>query len=248
MARQDRIDELEQQQTSPAEDALLHLPKIAYSLHQTATPGVNETYVAFLDHGEVAFHKPFAGISVPNALNFGHHPDEVPINECTAWRLAHGLGPPFSELIPPTVLREIDGQAGSLAAKQHGVPHSGDPFTQAPDQAYAAAFLDSLIAQQDRHTGNYRWHAGRGRLGLIDHGYAFALPGHRCNASIFVGWRWGAGQQNLTQAEASALQSVLQSGDLLGLARFMLPDRATRLEERAQEMLRRGTILALCEF
>jgi hypothetical protein len=248
MSRQQRIDELELQQGSSAEDPFLHLDKIAYARHQTATPGVNETYVAFLEHGYVGFHKPFAGISVPNALNYGHHPDEVPINECTAWRLAHRLGAPFSDIVPPTVLRAIDGSPGSLAAKQEGVPHSGEPFVQAQHQAFAAAAFDSLIAQQDRHAGNYRWDAGTQRLGLIDHGYAFALPGHRCNASAFVGWRLGLGHHALTPPEMDALDQLLASGDLLGLRPFMLPDRATRLEERASEMLGRGAILQLGEF
>src|SRR6266540_3962186 len=99
MTRQERIDELDKQQGSVAEDPLLHLDKIAYAQHQAATPGVNETYVAILERGHVGFHKPFAGISVPNALNYNHHPDEVPINECTAWRLAHALGAPFLEIV-----------------------------------------------------------------------------------------------------------------------------------------------------
>lgn len=248
MTRQERLDELEQIQGSDAEDPLLVLDVVVYAKHQTATGGVNETYVAFLEHGHVGFHKPFSGISVPNASNYGHHPDEVPINECAAWRLAHRLGPPYAEIVPPTVLRECEGRAGSLARKQPGVPHTAEVLTQAPDQALAAAFFDSLIAQQDRHAGNYRWDAPDRRLGLIDHGYAFALPGDRLNASFFVGWRWGIGHQALSPAEIDALESLVQSGDLHGLRRFLEPERADALDNRARRMLQQATILELGEY
>lgn len=248
MTRQERVDELELLQVSSAEDPFLSLDVVSYDRHQTATGGLNETYVAFLEQSYVGFHKPFAGVKTPNALAYGHHPDEVPINECAAWRLACALGAPFSEIVPPTVLRECGGKPGSLAAKQEGVPHSRDPVVQAEDQAWAAAFFDSLIAQQDRHTGNYRWDAPNHHLGLIDHGYAFALPGHFFSASAFLGWRWDAGREALTSAEIDALDRLLGSGDLLSLRRFMLDDRAGALESRATRMRQRGAILARRDF
>ena len=56
-----------------------------------------------------------------------------------------------------------------------------------PDDCIAAAFFDSLIGQQDRHRGNYRWDATNEKLGLIDRGFAFAhAPDQYFNRSVFV--------------------------------------------------------------
>lgn len=248
MTRQERLDALEAQQGSTAEDYLLDIAIIAYARHQTNNAGANETYVAFLDNGLRAFHKPFSGINTRVALDYGHHPDDVPFNECAAWRLAHRLGPPYSELVAPTVMREHHGEAGSLAADQHGDPRSVEPFQHAADACRAAAFFDSLIAQQDRHPGNYRWDSARSHLGLLDHGFAFALPGHRFNASFFVDWRWAQQTENLEANEVDALEMILDSGNLLGLDVILPDDRVERLARRTRTMRDRATILGLAEW
>jgi hypothetical protein len=117
-----------------------------------------------------------------------------------------------------------------------------------PDQSLAAAFFDSLIAQQDRHMGNFRWDSATQHLGLFDHGLAFALPGNEFNASCFVEWRWNTGRQALEQWELDALTALVRSHDLHGLTTMLRPDRATRLEERAHQMARLGSILPLKAF
>lgn len=246
MTRQQRISNLVRQQGSSAEDPFLYQDVIAYDRHATTTPGVNETYVVFFEYGWIGFHKPFAGIAVPNAYAFGHHPDDVPINECAAWRLAHRLGQPHSDLVPPTVLRECGGRPGSLAGRKEGIPHAADALQVGQYQALAAAFFDA--AQQDKHTGNYRWNAQTQELGLIDHGYTFALPGDRANASLFVGWRLGSGHHVLGSSEKEALDALLGSGDLMGLRAILAEDRADALERRARDMLQRGALLAPGEF
>jgi hypothetical protein len=247
MSFDDRIRELEDQQGTPDESHLLYERVIAYAPAGT-NPGVNQTFKAVLESGHVGYHKPFAGVSSVHASAFQQHPDEVPINECAAWRLAFRLGGPFRDVVAPTVLREISGEAGSLSAEQVGTLNDQRLFFAAPELALAAAFIDSLIAQQDRHGGNSRWDHGNRKLGLIDHGYTFALPGHRLNAAWFVGWRWNVGRQSLEQVEADTIDRLLQSGDLLGLRRFMLPDRADQLEDRAQRMLAARSILPAADF
>ena len=246
MGFDDRIRELEDQQGSPYEDHLLFERVIAYAPAGT-NPGVNQTFRAVLESGRVGYHKPFAGVSSVHASAFQHHPDEVPVNECTAWRLAYTLGSPFVDVVAPTVLREMQGAPGSLSAQQVGAANDPRPFLHAAALARAAAFVDSLTAQQDRHGGNARWDDANQKLGLIDHGYTFALPGHRLNAAWFVDWRWGAGGQILDATETDALNRLLD-GDLLGLRAFMLPDRADQLEDRAQRMLASSEILGRGDF
>jgi hypothetical protein len=243
----DRIRELEDQQGSPYEGHLLYERVIAYTPAGTS-PGVNQSFKAVLEDGRVGYHKPFVGVSSAHASLFQQHPDEVPINECAAWRLAYRLGSPFLDIVAPTVLREISGEAGSLSAQQGGLPSDPRPFLEAPELVLAAAFFDALVAQQDRHSGNSRWDAANRKLGLIDHGYAFALPGHRLNGAWFVDWRWRTGRQALDQYEVDALERLLDGGDLLGLRLFLQPARADGLEERARRMLASGAILAVGDY
>lgn len=105
------------------------------------------------------------------------------------------------------------------------------------------------LSQQDRHRGNFRWDDENDKLGLIDHGFSFAhQPDQHFNRSVFVTWRWEEGQQELTAAERAALNGLLDSGDLHGLARFLLAAEAEALANRAKRMLERGTILQVGEF
>jgi hypothetical protein len=248
MPLQERVDELESQQGSPAEDHLIHAHIAQYEVHGTANPGVNSTYYVRLEDGAEAFHKPFSGVDVGTAQHYGHHPDEAPVHECAAWRLALRLGPPYSELVATCVLREHAGEVGALSARHYGLAWSNEPFEAAPDACFAAALFDSLIAQQDRHRGNYRWDAENRKLGLIDHGYSFAKPGQFFNKSAFVVWRWEQGLADLTEEERALLRALLDSGDLFGLAWFLLPEEAEALDARARRMLEQGTILGPGEF
>src|SRR5215218_7613022 len=132
------------------------------------------------------------------------------------------MGGQVADLVTPCLLWTYAGEPGSLNRRLEGVNHSTDPFAMEPPQCRAAAFFDCVVAQQDRHLGNLRWDAATRRLGLYDHGYAFALPGDYLNASVFVDWRHGQGQPHLEQWERDTLDQLLGSGDLLGVG-DMLP-------------------------
>jgi hypothetical protein len=138
-------------------------------------------------------------------------------------------GPP----VPTTSLRAV------------GWPRDPAP-TSNPTWCLPAAFFDSLIAQQDRHDGSWRWDGER--LTLIDHGYAFALPRAILNYSDFVVARHRYGAASLLAGERDALTRMLSDPDLLGMAGFLPPDRAQALADRARLMLRRGEVLRPGEF
>ena len=143
-----RVDNLRTAQGShPLEDFLLNSPIVSYARHQTLHPGANETYLVVLAQGQLAFHKPFSGINPTLAGAYGQKQDTPPIHECAAWRLAFAFGSPFTELIPPCVLRAISGNHGSLCWGVTGDPIVPGAFLAATDQIDAAAFFDSLIAQ-----------------------------------------------------------------------------------------------------
>lgn len=229
------------------EQDLLTSPVRIYSPTVTS-PGVNTTSSVLLASGREAFHKTFAGVNRTAAHAYGQGADTPPVHECCAWRLAIALGPPYSELVAVAVLREINGEDGALIDRRYGTKGAAAGVAPPLGQRLAAAFFDSLIAQQDRHVGNLRWDAPAAQLGLIDHGYAFATPGHPCNASLFVGHRHGIGHADLTSAEVVALEQLLGSPDLMGLDGILEPGRASALADRASRMLAAGNILAVGDF
>jgi hypothetical protein len=211
----------------------------------TSSPGMNTTMQLELAGGAIVFHKPFSGVDVANATAFGQTDETPPLHEAVAWRLAAALGSPWQEIVAPCVLRDYAGEDGSLSLQASGWPRDAAP-TLNPTWCLPAAFFDSLIAQQDRHDGNWRWNGER--LKLIDHGYTFALPGAILNYSDFVVARHGHGAAGLLTEERDALTRLLADVDLLGMARFLLSDRARALADRARLMLKRGEILHLGEF
>jgi hypothetical protein len=211
----------------------------------TSSPGMNRTRQLELAGGEIVFHKSFSGVDVANAIAFGQTDETPPLHEAVAWRFAAALGPPWRELVAPCVLRDYAGEDGSLSLRASGWPRDAAP-TLNPTWCLPAAFFDSLIAQQDRHDGNWRWDGKR--LTLIDHGYAFALPGAVLNYSDFVVARHRRGAAGLLTHERDELTRLLGNPDLLGTARFLPPTRAQALADRAKRMLARGEILRAGEF
>lgn len=246
---QPRIDTLLARQQVPQIEGMLLLNEVLiYQPHSTPNAGVNSTFYAYLEGGAEAFHKPFGGVLVNTASLFGQHPDAVPINECAAWRLASALGGYVAALVGPCVMRSISGHPGSLSAKRSGNPREPEPFVNAPHQCRTAAFFDALIAQQDRHPGNYRWDPAAGLLGLIDHGFAFATPGELCNASCFVDWRHRQDDLSLDPWELAALDGLLASPDLHGLLGVLADDQAQALIDRAVRMRQAEKLLAVGEW
>jgi hypothetical protein len=209
----------------------------------TSSPGINATMRLGLAGGNVVFHKPFSGVHVANAIAYGQTGETPPLHEAVAWRLAVALGDPWQGIVAPCVLRDHAGEDGSLQAP--GWPRDPAPTTN-PTWCLPAAFFDALIAQQDRHDGNWRWDATR--LTLIDHGYTFALPGDIPNHYDFVAARHAGGAAGLRAEERDALGRLLADSGLLGMALFLLPQRAQALADRAQRMLARDEVLHPTEF
>lgn len=247
MGLQEQVDNLLAQQGADATEDDLHGAVVAYGGAVTS-PGVNDTRIVLLDSGTQAFHKPFSGINTAVALAYDHHPDQVPINECAAWRLATALDARLVSIVAPCVMWSYQGEAGSLTRRLEGVNGTAEPLLRATEQCRTAALFDALIAQQDRHFGNIRWDAASQRVGLYDHGYTLALPGHRLNEAAFVAWRWRTGAQVLEPWEHDALDRLVSDHDLLGLRPILLRDRADALEDRARQMLAAGMLLGVGEF
>jgi hypothetical protein len=199
--------------------------------------GANTTRRVELGNGAVGYFKPFGGEDKRLESGFGQDSAQQSLHEAAAWRLASQLGPPWSEIVPPVVIREVNGEVGSFALERPGKTMVNSPWSTA--EWREAAMFDCLIGQQDRHPGNYL--VAGDRLSLIDHGYSFARPGDYRNYSWFAEQRV-QNDPSLTYNERDALQRLVSSPNLLGLQDMLQPARSQALRDRAQKMLDRGKV------
>lgn len=214
--------------------------------------GSNLTLQVELDNGMVGYFKPFGGENKKLEEGFGQDSAQQSLHEAAAWRLASQLGPPWSEIVPPVVIREVGGEVGSFALERPGKIMEREPWHTG--EWREAGFFDALIGQQDRHPGNYL--VSGDRIALIDHGYSFAKPGDYMNYSWLTATRVFGGspviggdeqkpQPGLTYQEREALQRLVASSDLLGMSKILQPARADALRARAESMLEEGKVRVL---
>ena len=228
-----------------AEEDDLLTSDVSLVMSGVSSPGVNETREVLLESGTRGFHKPWDGVQTATAVSFGHHPDDVPLNEAIAWRVAQVLGPPWDHLVAPCVLREIEGRPGSFVRAAEGEKGRVDAPLLARRQAQAAALFDALIGQQDRHGGNFRFDEALPQLTLYDHGYTFPPMGGLLAQSFLVDARnGGLISPALEDWELDALDRLARDPDLLGARPMLLPDRADLVQWRAERMRDDARILA----
>jgi hypothetical protein len=177
--------------------------------------------------------------------------DSPPVCECVAWQLAKRLGEPYDRLVAVTVYRAVgppeqdpgSWQDGSRALRLEGAAMKGAVAKrEAREDALAAGFFDALIGNQDRHAGQFRFDEASRKLGLLDHGFSFAVERALCRGAYFQTFRREE-QAAITDEEREALTRLLDDPELLGLAGVLEPDRAERMRRRARRMLELGVVL-----
>jgi hypothetical protein len=239
----------------PEEDALLRGDVVSYRPAPSTYGHANSTNVIDLASGLRAFHKPFEGVNDRLAKLYGHEVLSVGLNECAAWVLAKRLGPPYSGLVAPTVLRWQPADALSRLSSPKPASGWGPLVLEHPGRSLdlaplsipklndAVAFFDALIAQQDRHAGQFRWDPSAKRLGLIDHGFAFAVPGQRLNDSIFLAQRHAQRRERLQASESAALRRLVNEPRVRAVTQMLAPAQGAALINRAKVMLSSGILI-----
>jgi len=136
--------------------------------------GVNGTYIATLENGEKGVWKP----KDEEAKEFPKVAGTMYLREALGYDVAKAVG--YTDLVPETVVREIDGKVGSIMKFVEGASlgrtrgqsrhwEKGDR-----DQIERAAAFDYLIGNSDRHGGNYMFtrENGKYKYHLIDNGFS----------------------------------------------------------------------------
>jgi len=141
------------------------------------------------------------------------------------------------------VLTTCSHAAAGLGSLQHWF--SGEPGAdgwQSSASLFQAAVFDAVIAQQDRNMTNFSYEPDSDTLGLFDHSFAFALPGHpRTAAAIVEAAR--ARDPRLPRELVLALRHFLESEESEMLGEILERERYERVLERARRMLDTGELL-----
>lgn len=231
---------VQRQRTDPRERALLDSEVVGIA--DADTTGVNVTRKVTLDGGATGFFKPFSGIDTEIAEDYGQPRPVQPIHEVATWQFARELGPQYADLVPPCVVRKVDGEYGSMAYGVEG--KEGPPVGISGDVVGRAGFFDALIGQQDRHSDNLL--TGE-KMHLIDHGFAFGVEDDMPNAGALQQARRRA-EPGLRDDERLTLRRVLDSPTTLGLAGVLEQARVNAVRDRARRMLETGEILEFGEL
>lgn len=213
--------------------------------------GVNTTLRVemCLHDGErvTGYAKPFDGCDMDTAGYYCQESEMGPVHEVAASRLAQALGPTYAQMVPITVLKDVDGRLCSVCEHVPGeMPYDGGEVGGLADQL-AAGFFDALVGQQDRHPGNLRHDPETDSIYLIDHGFAFGRKGDLLNAAT-VNSRRVAAHPQLLDHEREALRRLVNSSDLLGVGPLLDDGRRAALRGRAEQMLATGTVLDLGDY
>ena len=152
-----------------------------------------------LDDGSFGYFKPFSVNSWDEHAfrDYGTSSLGASISEVNAYRLAKVMGKGFDDLVPETVMREIDGMLGTLqrevkSDQRLAVKYAENEQLQ-KDYRHASIF-DFVVGNLDRHHGNFLYgYDTEGskrnvRIRLIDNSFTF--PDHACgfylNESVFA--------------------------------------------------------------
>jgi hypothetical protein len=225
-----------------------------------------------LKDGSVGYFKSFTDNSRSEGLfrEFGTSSLGASINELSAHRMAQALGPGFDELVPETVLRELDGKLGTL---QREVKEDDDLDTmvehspELQEDYRKAAILDFVIGNLDRHEDNYLLGAeidaqgvARNRVRLIDNSFSFPAKysSSSLNASVFASneglyglkltYTMDESELKLKWDELSALRRARASTEGWVAEGTMDPERGARTVERIDHLLSERRLTSFTEY
>lgn len=233
------------------------LPAVTTSLEALSDPdatvlrkrklggGINGSFVLELSNGAKAVWKPSAAEHMKQMRDCieGDHQAR---REAAAFLVDGWLG--HLARVPPTLYREVEGEAGALMAFVEGKPAASErreansPPRRSDGPEYEdyrrIAIFDHVIGNLDRHSGNWLV-KNDGALVPIDHGIAFPLhngaPGHH----KFAFYR----PLKLRESELAALRNLLDHREQVAaqLEPLLAQESVHAMFERVDVMVAKGT-------
>lgn len=185
-----------------------------------------ERYI--LEDGSVGYFKPLDKNSNREEVfhDYGTSSLGAAINEVNSYRMAKALGGKYAELVPETVIREINGSIGSF---QRQVDWSISPvnYEETPslkEDVRRAAIFDFVIGNLDRHGDNFLYGEpsedsdSNHCIRLIDNAFSFPKWNAKMNMSIFT--------ENEAEYTMTSVERILTKDDAecLGNARRSVQD------------------------
>lgn len=233
------------------------------------TDGFSSVQRYELEDGSIGYFKAFSRNSHEEWIfrDYGTSSLEASINEVNAHRMAKLLGDEYSEMVPETVIREIDGRIGTLQREVEVNERIGTNFNASPElkQDYRrAALFDFLVGNADRHSGNYMLgeedhpdHGPRNRIRLIDNSFTFprksSIP--YINESCFAtnsppggyfdrnGYNIPEHELAVTEAEKDSVRRAKAGIETWAKNGTISQDQADSFYSRADELLKDGAQL-----
>lgn len=145
-----------------------------------------------LEDGTAGYFKPLQANSQSESdfRDYGMSSLAATISEINAYRMAQLLGGEYSELVPVTALRRIDGESGTLQLEVREPAFRKYSDIKLMGDHRRAALFDFIIGNLDRHTSNYLYgvdELGQRRIKLIDNSFSFpgSKGGYLLNQSVF---------------------------------------------------------------
>lgn len=135
------------------------------------TTDVSVSYKLRLEDGGYVIYKPSNGEPL---MRRGIAHQTMYKREVAAYEMAAILG--WGDLVPPTVVRDHEGDIGSFQQFVDNAVESGlyrgddNKVYDGPEDALRCAVFDYLLASTDRHNGNWMIDRTTGKLTLIDNG------------------------------------------------------------------------------
>lgn len=213
----------------------------------------NEVHRVTLSDGTVGYFKPYEHApyhSLDTCSDYGHTMLGTSLNEVAAYKLTQALGKDYEGLVPETVIREYNGQIGTLQCEAKGTTgeynllrlrNEGDRVDKAAFRR--AALFDMVAGSQDRHAWNYLVDDSQTKLKptLIDNGYAFPdIKHHYVNATVVVSYVSREGKTKLTKKEKTMLQKLLDDPTLGGVTDYISEDSARQMRHRITRLIDNG--------
>lgn len=208
--------------------------------------GINGSFILEMSNGAKGVWKPSAS-EYMKQLRDCVEEDHQARREAAAYIVDSWMG--HLAKVPPTVYREVEGQAGAFMEFVDGKPpdlyspkrDASVPLRSAGpqfDDYRRVAIFDHVIGNLDRHSANWMVQK-EGELIPIDHGLAFPLKNGTPGAHKFYFNK----PLQLRPEEREALQNLVQNrrSAELELAPLLAPEAIASMFERVETMLQKGT-------